>query len=295
MSGQQPGTPGPRGIWNPRANNPSSPSPSLFMYRPPSPWTPVAPSPPPIISGPRRPSPAPGQMGSPMSPTPFGSGMSHDLNVGLRGSRGTNSIPHPRPQWPQQILRGPQSNTPLSPTLYQPQPFQSNIHSQQTQSKVCPSPPAYVGANGPRPYRQMQSQQQNSYGPGGVHEQAISSFQLSPTPSPICQTPNSEFMYGNRRTPVYETQQQQQPKYHTQSQQRPYEYVGVPLEPPQPKSYVIYDDEEEQGPSTAEIIANQSQDYIDEKLAEYQMTILQLQGKFYYLFMYFLKLLLGIF
>jgi len=60
------------------------------------------------------------------------------------------------------------------------------------------------------------------------------------------------------------------------------DFVGVPLEPPQPKSYVIYDDEEEFGPSTAEIIANQSQDYIDEKLAEYQMTILQLQGELRY-------------
>jgi len=59
---------------------------------------------------------------------------------------------------------------------------------------------------------------------------------------------------------------------------RPYEYVGVPLEPPPPKSYVIYDEDEETGPSTREIIANQSQDYVDEKLAEYQMTILQLQG-----------------
>lgn len=58
-----------------------------------------------------------------------------------------------------------------------------------------------------------------------------------------------------------------------------YEYVGVPLEPPQPKSYIIYDDDEELGPSTAEIIANQSQDYVDEKLAEYQMTIAQLQGE----------------
>lgn len=32
------------------------------------------------------------------------------------------------------------------------------------------------------------------------------------------------------------------------------------------------------GRSTAEIIANQSQDYVDEKLAEYQATIFQLQG-----------------
>ncbi|KAK9890581.1 hypothetical protein WA026_011951 [Henosepilachna vigintioctopunctata] len=57
---------------------------------------------------------------------------------------------------------------------------------------------------------------------------------------------------------------------------RGYEYVGVPLEPP-PLPHNYDPDEEESGPSTAEIIANQSQDYIDEKLAEYQMTIYQLQ------------------
>ncbi|XP_024943483.1 basic proline-rich protein-like [Cephus cinctus] len=49
-----------------------------------------------------------------------------------------------------------------------------------------------------------------------------------------------------------------------------YEYVGVPLDPAQ-------GDEEATGPSTAEIIASQSQDYVDEKLAEYQATIQQLQ------------------
>lgn len=52
--------------------------------------------------------------------------------------------------------------------------------------------------------------------------------------------------------------------------------VGVPLEPPRP---LHYEDEEPRGPSTAEIIANQSQDYVDEKLAEYQATIHLLQGK----------------
>ncbi|EZA53956.1 hypothetical protein X777_05799 [Ooceraea biroi] len=52
-----------------------------------------------------------------------------------------------------------------------------------------------------------------------------------------------------------------------------YEYIGVPLDHTQT-------DEESSGPSTAEIIANQSQDYIDEKLAEYQATIQQLQGEF---------------
>ncbi|XP_026844096.1 leucine-rich repeat extensin-like protein 3 [Drosophila persimilis] len=206
MSGQQPppyGN-GPRG-WNPRAHNPASPSPSSFLYRPPSPWT-TAPSPPPIIAGPR----------------PFGHAMS------------------------------------------------------------------------PAPLNQHQ------------HQHPTSSFQLSPTPSPIvCQTPSSDFTYSNRQTPLsHQSQQshyQQQappPQYLQQLHQQglgppippqprqhghglaqdQIDFIGVPLEPPQPRSYVIYDDEEEFGPSTAEIIANQSQDYVDEKLAEYQMTILQLQA-----------------
>lgn len=319
MSGQQPPPNQPpfggaRG-WNPRAPNPTSPSPSSFMYRPPSPWTPVAPSPPPIISGPRRPSmPSP----APMSPTPFGHAMSPGPN-NLRGTRGTNNIPHPRPQWPQQSpLAGNQSPAPFQQPMFQPTFYpNSQPSTPQLPPKVVPSSPAPYGAvnsNGPRPFRPVQLQ--NSYGVGGGAGAAASSFQLSPTPSPIvCQTPSSEFTFGsNRHTPMshaYETQQQQylrqqqqqqhhqqQPQYpppppsssigqSQQQQQRPqsqnqYDYVGVPLEPPQPKSYVVYDDEEEYGPSTAEIIANQSQDYIDEKLAEYQMTILQLQGKSFF-------------
>lgn len=53
----------------------------------------------------------------------------------------------------------------------------------------------------------------------------------------------------------------------------------MPLEPPQPtQQYVIYGDEED-GPSTAEIIQLQSQDYVDEKLAQFEMmTIAKLQG-----------------
>lgn len=63
----------------------------------------------------------------------------------------------------------------------------------------------------------------------------------------------------------------------------------MPLTPPPlPQNYHV-DDEEDSGPSTAEIIANQSQDYIDEKLAEYQATIYQLQGRSYLLtLLYFL-------
>nr|CAD7204629.1 unnamed protein product [Timema douglasi] len=52
------------------------------------------------------------------------------------------------------------------------------------------------------------------------------------------------------------------------------EYVGVPLEPT-----LMHDDydADHSGLSTADIIASQSQDYVDEKLAEYQATIFQLQ------------------
>ncbi|XP_023032571.1 leucine-rich repeat extensin-like protein 5 [Drosophila willistoni] len=250
MSGQPPYGNGPRG-WNPRAHNPASPSPSSFLYRPPSPWT-TAPSPPPIISGPR-------PFGHAMSPSPL-------AQQQVRGQRGGTQMPHPRPQWP--TGGGNQS-----PGLYQP--------------PTLPAGPYYGGAGAgpsPRPYRPAPLQHQNSYG-----AQPTSSFQLSPTPSPIvCQTPSSDFMYSNRQTPLSHQYPQPapppvylqqpppppQPRQHGQDQ---IDFVGVPLEPPQPKSYVIYDDEEEFGPSTAEIIANQSQDYIDEKLAEYQMTILQLQ------------------
>jgi hypothetical protein len=57
------------------------------------------------------------------------------------------------------------------------------------------------------------------------------------------------------------------------------DYYVVPLEPANlSKGITVYDDEVAR-PSTADIIAQQSQDYVDEKLAEYQATISLLQGK----------------
>ena len=58
-----------------------------------------------------------------------------------------------------------------------------------------------------------------------------------------------------------------------------YEYVGVPLDQQHRAYHELNDEVDNLGPSTAEIIASQSQDYVDEKLAEYQATIHQLQGK----------------
>ena len=44
-------------------------------------------------------------------------------------------------------------------------------------------------------------------------------------------------------------------------------------------SVAFSEDADDGGPTTAEIIAAQSQDYVDERLAEYQATIQHLQGK----------------
>jgi hypothetical protein len=57
------------------------------------------------------------------------------------------------------------------------------------------------------------------------------------------------------------------------------EFYVVPLEPSNHSRGLHVYDEDESRPSTADIIAQQSQDYVDEKLAEYQATISLLQGK----------------
>lgn len=57
------------------------------------------------------------------------------------------------------------------------------------------------------------------------------------------------------------------------------DYYVVPLEPSNlSRGLTVYDDDNQNRPSTADIIAQQSQDYVDEKLAEYQATITHLQG-----------------
>lgn len=233
MSGQ-PNQP-PRG-WN--RGGPPSP----IHYRPPSPW---APSPPPIISGPRRSRQSPAR-GSPMCSTPMSLDRSTPMSpllVGAPGMRGTRGpqLPCPRPRWP-----GPQQHQ--HSQQQPPPPVSSSPSPHLYQQRISPSPPP-IGINGPKPYRQP------PFSP-------IPNSSYSSRGSPVrCHTPSSDYAYNSSS--------------YAESPQ----YVGVPLEPPQPKSYIIYDDEEEQGPSTREIIANQSQDYVDEKLAEYQMTIMQLQGK----------------
>lgn len=76
----------------------------------------------------------------------------------------------------------------------------------------------------------------------------------------MCPSPAPEYLY----MPGYEV-----------------EYVGVPLEPSGQQQHFsgAVSLDPYAGLSTADIIASQSQDYVDEKLAEYQATILQLQGE----------------
>lgn len=271
MSGQQPPNnqqqppPPPRTIWNrgdsqQQQQQPAAPSP--IQFRPPSPW---APSPPPIISGPRF-------GGASNRSTPLLSPM-FGAPAGQRGSRGPQ-ITCPRPQWPQQRTVSPNHAYQPPAAPYSPFSYGGALAPASPGARLSPVPPALAATNtGPKPFYR-----QTTY---------------SPRASPIiCQTPGTppEFMYsvgaggssgggggggGASSSSPYDYRQPS-----PQHQQLHQQFVGGPLEvPQQPKSYVIYDDEEQQGPSTAEIIANQSQDYVDERLAEYQMTIYQLQGE----------------
>lgn len=280
MSGQQ-NQPPPRG-WS---RGPQSP----IHYQPPSPW---GPSPPPIISGPR-----PQYFTTYNSPkSPVGVGHSPGStplspmfgSTGLRGTRGPQ-LPCPRPMWP-----SASQPTPV------PQPY---VLPPLPQRPFSPQPPTV-----PACHRPFSPQQQHHQLPPPVQQHSYPTWpgsaayhRSSPSPAPIANSGPKPFrpmpfspvhMYSNS-TPNAPPINQSMPFQHSQSpsldayysgpaplyEMPRYEYVGVPLESVQGKSFIIYDDDEEHGPSTAEIIANQSQDYVDEKLAEYQMTIAQLQGK----------------
>lgn len=239
MSGQQ--NQPPRG-WN---RGPSSP----IYHQQPLPWARA--SPPPIISGPR----------THHQSTPFNNVNNNYTNhtnnsygspkspaFGAASGRSTPMSPMFGTSSAMRGTRGPQVTYPQPRWPGSPPPM-SHAHHQSPipmHSRVSSSP-IPVGMNGSKTYRTP-----------------FSPVPMYANPTPVYGTP-PEYLYS---APPVEFEMQ--PRY---------EYVGVPLEPPQPKSYVIYDDDEDHGPSTAEIIANQSQDYVDEKLAEYQLTIAQLQGE----------------
>lgn len=246
-------------------------SPSPIMFRPPSPW---APSPPILTNARPRFERAPSQ--SPLtvsnaSPRPFGATVPDQ-----RGTRGP-SIQQPRPRWPvhpqqqqqPQGMNGSQafhSAPPVPPIPSQFQPATPTVVYQSPQRPMTPSYDENYNMR-PQPYR-----------PPSVNANPAAPAQLMRP-----QTPHEmQYMRPPQESPVHLLTYQQSSFGLPSPIPREFEtyaYAECPPEPPLPKSYVIYDDEEEEGPSTAEIIANQSQDYVDEKLAQYQITIAQLQGE----------------
>lgn len=258
---------------------------SPIFYRPPSPWT--AASPPPIISGPPGPRPVLNSPGiRPFSPVSGNLNRSNQNSPmfgasGLRGTRGSG-LPAPRPQWPSG-----------------PQPYPGSQGYQTPNDQYISQPPSYS----PHLYQQSaqmhQNQHQNSHQNHDAHynnQQYQYQQPITPQPYKPRTLPTPPPTHG-RTTPSYGTATKITPNNTSPAPYVPTSAMISPMEylrrssmdypqneyagPPNPKSYIIYDDEDEGGPSTREIIENQSQDYIDEKLAEYQMTIYQLQGEFF--------------
>ncbi|KAG6451913.1 hypothetical protein O3G_MSEX007388 [Manduca sexta] len=154
-----------------------------------------------------------------------------------------------RPQGPS----SPHNFRPPSPWAPSPPPL---ISGPRHPTAIVTPPPVHPS---PKPFRPLHS-------PHNVRQHSpspSSHFSISPYPmSPILgQSP--EYFYSSPYEPI-----------------REYDYPGVPEPPPPPRPMIYEEDEEDRGPSTAEIIAQQSQEgYVDEKLAEYQATIQLLQGE----------------
>lgn len=136
-------------------------------------------------------------------------------------------------------------------------PQLSHPQQQPSQNQTNPyslSPLTISDVSYPRPYR-------NQFSPVPVVSTPVSIPTFSPAPS------QSPYMMD-----------QAQYVQHGQQPGRSNDFYVVPLEPTNlPKNVYMYEQDESR-PSTADIIAQQSQDYVDEKLAEYQATIMYLQG-----------------
>ncbi|XP_049790157.1 uncharacterized protein LOC126195574 [Schistocerca nitens] len=157
--------------------------------------------------------------------------------------RGWARPPHPASPFRPASPYGPSPPFAPSPSPYGPSPPPPPgllVRRPMSPARLPPSPGPYLPCPRPRP---------RWASPGPMP------YRMPPqSPSPVM-CPSPEYLYAYPPPPP-----------------PGYDMMGyVPLEPPGPP--------EDPAAQTAAIIASQSQDYVDEKLAEYQATIQQLQGK----------------
>lgn len=175
---------------------------------------------------------------------------------------------NPNHQSPTPPLRRPPPTPTGFTTVFESQRFSPAPMRQHPPANVHQPTPSYQGGNVHQP---TPSYQNNVQLPPDVsfprpYRSTFSPTPSAPTPSslpPFSPPPTPQFMYVDQDRNVKPVS----------------DFYVVPLEPANlNKGIHVYDDEEMR-PSTADIIAQQSQDYVDEKLAEYQGVISLLQGE----------------
>ena len=142
------------------------------------------------------------------------------------------------------VYESQRSSPSRPPVTYQPLSYNQNHQFSHAMSPI-PHDLSY-----PRPYRNEFSPQPTSSTPSSI----------PPFSPPPMQYYNNS---GNERHQIMPIT----------------DFYVVPLEPTSQQQSKGIAVQEMARPSTADIIAQQSQDYVDEKLAEYQATIFYLQGK----------------
>lgn len=218
--------------------------------QPPKGWMRASPSPMRATNPTRLMSPTPNGVPRQRSPTP------------TFNARQLSDAPtfNPSQQSPTPPLRRP----PPTPTGF------TTVYESQRFSPSRPPPPQQYNPQQPRPSASYHSNVPMSPVnlPPDVSIARPFRSTFSPTPSassipPFSPLPQPQYMYMDN-----------------DRQMKPInDYYVVPLEPANLSKGIVVYDEDESRPSTADIIAQQSQDYVDEKLAEYQATISLLQGK----------------
>uniref|UniRef100_A0A182PB42 Uncharacterized protein n=1 Tax=Anopheles epiroticus TaxID=199890 RepID=A0A182PB42_9DIPT len=253
-------------------------TPPPTYFRSPSPWVPPGSAPPRQSSPVTAPRPVDGSSaaGPPRGPSEF---VYQHPSSGAFGGGGAGYPPATPQQYAtgeRHAIRAATATPGIGAPAQEYHQFQRPIPSAMTPTHFAgPSThhyrPVSPAAVAPQPYPQFSSTMS-----------PVSSLHRSMTPHSV-----GSVGYGPMD---YQHPMQQQPQQVRPGSTQSSVYGGVtyhygpaagPSHPSGQSQYVIYDYGGEMGPSTAEIIAAQSQDYVDEKLAEYQATIMLLQGEFF--------------